>query len=521
MSPAAAVALGQVQRLSEELRRRRPFIERRLAYYRGRHPLAYASTEFARYFGDRYVNFSDNWCVPVIQTPAERMDVLGMRVDAAQREVDKDLARVWRANDAERGSSEAIVVALAAARSFSLVWGNPADEDTPRICWEHPAETIVGYDPDTGDRAAALKLWTDGTTDYATVYTRTQVWKWQRSSAGMPVTSKETREDETDWVSAAFLADSRGLEQPVYVPLDAQWEPRQGPSDDTWPLPNPMGVVPIVEMRNQTLLDDLPISDIDGVIAMQDAINLVWAYLLNALDFASLSQRVILGAEIPKVPILGADGQVAGTRPIDLDELLRDRVLWVPGENAKLGEWSPAALTPFTEVIERAVEHLAAQTRTPPHYLIGKLANMSAEALTAAETGLVSKTGERVTYFSSAVRETFRLVALAQGDEAKAKAIQSGTVEWADIQFRSLAQKVDALVKMRQIGFPLEWIAEQYGLEPHEVTRVMALIEREREQDPVGQLTKALGQGEPDESPQEMRPAGPMPKRMPAATGTS
>lgn len=498
MDRKAAAALVQVQRLSEELRRRRPFIDRRLAYYRGRHPLAYASTEFARYFGDRYVAFSDNWCVPVIQTPAERMDVLGMRVDAASREVDKDLSRVWRANDAERGSSEAFVVALAAARSYVMVWGNPDDEETPRICWEHPAETVVGYDPDSGDRVAALKLWRDDTHDYATVYTSAEVWKWQRRSAGVPVSGKETREDETDWVSAVLQANAQGLEEPVYVPLDAAWEPRKGSRDDTWPVPNPLGVVPIVEMRNQTLLDDLPISDIDGVIAMQDAINLTWAYLLNALDFTSLSQRVVLGADIPKVPLLDAEGQVAGYRPVDLNEMLRDRVLWVPGKDAKLGEWSSAALTPFTEVIERAVEHIAAQTRTPPHYLIGKVANLSADALTAAETGLVSKTGERVTYFSSAIREAFRLVALAQGDEEKAKAIRSGTVQWADIQFRSLAQKVDALVKLRGIGFPMEWIAEQYGLEPHEVTRVMTLIEQERQADPMGQLTRALGQAEPD-----------------------
>lgn len=497
MSPEAGVALGQVQKLSEELRLRRPGIERRLKYYRGIHPLVYASDEFARYFGDRFVHFSDNWCVPVVQTPAERMNVLGMRLDAEDRGVDKDLARVWRANDAERGSSEAFVVMLAAARSFAMVWGDPDDEETPQICWEHPAETIVGYDADTRRPAAALKLWSDGETDFATLYTPEAVWKWQRKSAGMPVSGKVTREDETNWVAAARIAAANGIETPVFVPLDAAWEPRQGSRDQAWPLPNPMGAVPIVELRNQTLLDNLPISDIDGVIAMQDAINLTWAYLLNALDFTSLSQRVVLGAEIPKVPILGADGQVAGFRPVDLNELLRDRVLWVPGENAKLGEWTSANLQPFTEVIERAVEHLAAQTRTPPHYLIGKLANMSADALIAAETGLVSKTGERVTYCSASIREVNRLVALAQGDEAKAKAVRSGTTVWADIQFRSLAQKVDALVKLRQIGFPLEWIAEQYGLEPHEVTRVMDLIDEEKAADPVGALSRIIGETAP------------------------
>lgn len=503
MSPEAGVALGQVQKLSDELRIRRPGIERRLRYYRGNHPLVYASQEFARYFGDRFVHFSDNWTVPVVQTPAERMNVLGIRLDAEDRGVDKDLARVWRANDAERGSSEAFVVMLAASRSFALVWGNPDDEETPRICWEHPAETIVGYDADTGDPAAALKLWSDGDRDYATLYTRTAVWKWQRKAANMAVSGKETREDETNWIAAARYSVQAGLEVPVYVPLDAAWEPRQGPNDDTWPIDNPMGAVPIVELRNQTLLDNLPISDIDGVIAMQDAINLTWAYLLNALDFTSLSQRVILGAEIPKVPVLGADGQVAGYRPVDLDELLRDRVLWVPGENAKLGEWTSANLQPFTEVIERAVEHIAAQTRTPPHYLIGKLANLSADALNAAETGLVSKTGERVTYSSAGIREVNRLVALAQGDEKKAKQVHSGTVSWKDVQFRSLAQKVDALVKLRQIGFPLEWIAEEYGLAPHEVARVMKLIEDEKEADPVGALSRMIGEQQPNNAEPE------------------
>jgi hypothetical protein len=87
----------------------------------------------------------------------------------------------------------------------------------------------------------------------------------------------------------------------------------RGLEDDTWPMPNPMGMVPMVEFRNSALLDDKPISDLAGVAAMQDAINLVWAYLFNGLDFASLPQRVAMGAERPKIPILDDDGQVIGS----------------------------------------------------------------------------------------------------------------------------------------------------------------------------------------------------------------
>jgi hypothetical protein len=203
---------------------------------------------------------------------------------------------------------------------------------------------------------------------------------------------------------------------------------------------------------------------------------------MNALDYASLPQRIVTGADIPRIPVLNEAGEVIGYRVVELDTLIKERILWIPGEGAKTAEWSAANLDVFSSVIERAIEHIAAQTRTPPHYLIGKVANLAAEALTAAETGLVSKTNERITYCTPAVRTVFRLVALAQGDEGKADAARSGVVMWADTQFRALAQKVDALAKLAQIGFPFAWIAEQYGLEPSEVDRVLAMRKQEAQQ---------------------------------------
>jgi len=468
MSREAEAAITLLNRLAFELSQRENPIKKRLDYLRGNHPLCYASPEFSGYFADRFKGFADNWCEPVITSPAERMNPLGVRLDSGSREVDKDLARVWRANDGARGSSEAFVVGLAAASSYGLVWGNQDDEDTPLITWQRPDQAIVLHDAETGRRKAGLLLWRDENREYATLYERELVWKWSRSR----------------------LQDGR-LTSGLVLPSSAVggWEPRQPDSDDTWPLPNPMHDVPLVELRNRTLLDDCPISDIDGVMAMQDAVNVIWAYLLNALDYASLPQRLVTGAEIPQVPVLDKDGRPTGAkRPVDLDSLIRERILWIPGKDAKTSEWSAANLDVFSAVIERAIEHIAAQTRTPPHYLIGKVANLSAEALTAAETGLVSKTGERIVYFTPAIREIFRLVALAQGEEEKAKAVRDGNVIWADTQFRALGQKVDALQKLKDIGFPFEWIAEQYGLEPDEVVRVLAMRKKESELDPINQV---------------------------------
>jgi hypothetical protein len=473
VSDEARHAVTLLNRLADELQRRQATVRQRLDYYGGKQKLCYASPEFRDYFAGRFEGFADNWCSPVVAGPSERMNVLGIRIDDDDRSADKELSRAWRAADCERGSSEAFVVGLAASRAYGLVWGNPGDESKPRVTWERPDQAIVAYDSETGERAAALKLWIDDTREYATLYTPDEVWKFDRS-----------RYTSGTYSVAGLIIPSEGL----VTPGMGGWEPRQGAKDDTWPLPNPMGAVPMVELRNQTLLDDNPLSDIAGAIAMQDAINLVWAYLLNALDFASLPQRVVMGTDVPRIPVLDTNGQKIGERPIELDTLIAERILWIPGENAKISQWSAADLSAYSGVIERAIEHIAAQTRTPPHYLIGKVANLSAEALASAETGLVAKTNERITYFQPGIREIFALTASAMGDDTKADACRSGTVMWKDIQYRALGQKVDALMKLKGMGFPMEWLAEEYGLEPPEVERVMRMIEDQAARDPVNQM---------------------------------
>jgi Phage portal protein, SPP1 Gp6-like len=487
MDADARAVVDKLNRLAFELVEREKLVKRRLGYYTGDHPLKYASAEFAGYFGARFRGFNDNWVAPVVNAPSERMNPLGVRLDgddssapdaarpsSRQRGVDPELERVWRANDCDAGASEAFVLSLAAGRSFATVWGNPDDETTPVVTFERPDQAIIEYG-DRGQRVAAMRLWRDDKLEYTVLDDGEYLWKFQRQAA---------------------LRDGRlrsGLVVPSMAP--GGWVPRDVPGEP-WPLPNPMGEVATVELANHSLLDrDNPLSDIDGVIAMQDAINLVWAYLMNALDYASLPQRVVTGAEIPKIPVLDENGQIVGHRPLELDTLIKERILWVPGQNAKIAEWSTASLDVFSQVIERAVEHIAAQTRTPPHYLIGKVANLSAEALTAAETGLVAKTRERTTYLSPGLRSVYRLIALAMDDEVKAKAVRAGTVVWDDFQYRALGQKVDALQKLATMGFPFEWIAEQYGLTPLEVERVVRMRDAEQ---PAGEPADGSAEQAPD-----------------------
>lgn len=472
-------ALKLLDSLTNELSDRISEVDRNDEYYRGEHPLAFASDEFREYFSQRYQGFSDNWCQVVADAPVERLEPTGVRLPG-ETLADSDLWRVWRANEADATCDLAFLDSIISRRSFALVWGNPDDEDTPSITFEHPSQAIVDYDPETGGRRAGLKLWRDGDLELATLYLSDQVWKFERTVTPQP---------SGMWIP------------PSASDADDGWRARSDlPTAEPWPLPNPMGAVPLVELPNRPRLVGEPMSDLGGVIAMQDSVNLLWAYLFNAADFASFPQRVVLGADKPKVPILDDNGDVKGEREVPLEKFAVDRVVWLEDPNSKIGEWKAANLDVYTQVIEVQVSHMASQTRTPHHYIIGKMANLSAEALKAAETGLVKRTEEKAEHFGRALREVFRLVALAQGDPAKARAVRTGRVLWKDVETRSEAQLADQLLKLRDVGFPFEYLAERYGLDSTEVERILSM--RRRETNELMAAGEALlDRPEPDEVP--------------------
>jgi hypothetical protein len=178
VTPDEAMALGR--KMWQQIERRRfsgqsfahpAGIRGCLDYYRGKHNLRFTSDEFADYFKQRFVGFSDNWCAPVVDAKAERLNWLGIRLGDDTRQADAEFQRVMEANDVPSGMSEAFTVAIAAGRSFALVWGNPDDEETPTVTFEHPEFCAVAIDPDTRKTVAAAKGWTEDDCGYLTLYT--------------------------------------------------------------------------------------------------------------------------------------------------------------------------------------------------------------------------------------------------------------------------------------------------------------------------------------------------------------
>lgn len=453
-----AEALALVDRIYARLSARRPQVERAEAYYEGDQPLSFATEEWRKANAARYAGFSDNWCAPVVNAEAERLHVIGLT--GVSKSTQKMVWDALQINEFEMQSSQGFVTALAAQRTFVIVWGD--SDGSPLVTFEHPSFVEIEYDFENPRvRKAALKTWVDEKLEYATLYTATEVWKFQRkrvseanqrqsqAEQGRPVGSSPT-----GWVV-------REIDKPV--------------------IPNPLGIVPVVEIPNRPTLKGDPISEIQGVMAMQDAINLLWAYLFLASDYASMKARVVTGAEPPQVPILDDNGQVIGSRPLDMKDFAEKRIAFLQGENAKIDEWDAANLDQFLSVIEVAVGHIASQTRTPPTYLVTKtgMSNVNGEGLKASEIGLNKKSGEFIRFTDPSLREMGRLIALVKGDEKAAASLRTAKWVWENPEIRSEAQLADALLKKKQIGYPFEYLAELDGRSPQEIRRIVELREKE------------------------------------------
>jgi hypothetical protein len=122
--------------------------------------------------------------------------------------------------------------------------------------------------------------------------------------------------------------------------------------------------------------------------------------------------------------------------------------------------------------VEMFKADLAAQTRTPPHYLLGQVVNASGDALKVAEAGLVSKCKRKIMFYSDPHEEAMALALRATGRDITSAQIDS---LWSDPERTSLAELVDACVKKRTLGIPLEELWLEMGYTPEQIVDMRRL----------------------------------------------
>lgn len=233
------------------------------------------------------------------------------------------------------------------------------------------------------------------------------------------------------------------------------------------------GVCPVVRFRNVEDLDDEVCGEIEPLMPLQDQIDFTTFDLLVAQHFAAFRQRYVLGW-------LAAD-------EAEKAKASASRLWTFDDPDVKVGEFGQTDLGGYLESRESTLQHLATISQTPPHYLLGKLVNLSAEALAAAEAGQRRKLAERETTFGESWEQTLGLAARLTGGEMS----DSAQVRWRDTEARALASTVDALGKMAQmLGVPVQVLWEKIpGWTQQDVERAKALAESA---DSIGSLTALL-----------------------------
>ena len=423
--------LDTATKLLVMLQNREAELKRLQDYYDGRHRLAFSSQKFREAFGGLFSAFADNWMPLVVDAVEERLNVEGFRY-GDEPEADKTAWAIWQKCGLDAKSQLGHSTSLILGDSYAVVWGDEDGEPTVDVF--SPNEVIVAYDPSNRTkRVAALRRFKDDNGLHTILFTPNFVYKWAQ------------------------------------VNMNDAWR-EESAMDEPWPLPNPIGEVPVVQFSNRPSLGaSFGVSEFKSVIPQQDAANKLLADMMVASEFIAFPQRFATGLELP------VDDQGRVKQPF---EIALDKLLISEDPETKFGTLQAGDLANYIKGVELLVQHIASQTRTPPHYFYLSGNFPSGDAIKSAETGLVAKSRRKMRFFGEAWEEVMRLCFAVVGDE-KASVTNAETV-WGDPEYRSESELADALVKRAAIGVPRQQLWQDAGYTQTQISRFQAMAEQDK-----------------------------------------
>lgn len=417
-------------RLLAKINARRPELELIAGYCAGIPRMMFSTSKYREAFGELLKPLHDDWMQVVVEAATERLGVVGFRFGAADEIGDKEAWSIWQANGLDSRSALAHDEAVKFGAAYAVISPGEEDGEEPRILVIPPSRAAVERDPSMPTRRlAGLHTWCDEVgAEHSMLWTPEGYWEWTTGLEGVAGESALVDEGE-----------------------------------------NTIGIVPIVPLVNRpTLAHPDGQSDVKPVLPMQDAIDKLLADMVIASEYAAYRQRWATGVEIPTDPETG--------EPLDAQWVAAlSRVWTVEQSDVTFGEFSATDLSNYTGAIELLVSHIAAQTRTPPHYLMGKIVNSSADALRASEAGLVSRVRAKQRTFGEGWEETMR-IAFAWKEDARRAGETSCEAIWTDPETRTEGERIDGITKLQTVGVPQEALwARIPGVTPQIIERWRAM----------------------------------------------
>ncbi len=452
-----------LQQLEKKLRDRIKVTKVADNYYEGKHNLAFQSDKFKKVFGGLFNEFSDNWCELVVDAAEERLNITGFRF-GEDPDADEQAARIWQANQLDAQSHLAHTEALIAGESAVMVWPGQSADDLPVITVEHPNQIYVASDSANPlKRLAALKMWTDEWTgdQFATIYLDDTVWKFKQSSIRAAAAAQTS-------TPAEMIRAVRRDYGPTLAP---NWQ-RRDVVGEKWPLPNPVGKVPLVPLMNRPRMLKPGVSEIRNVIPVQNMVNKLIADMIVASELGAMPGRWATGYQLEE------DAETGEISEPKISDYL-NRLLINEDSEGRFGQFRQADLSGFVKSIEMGIQHIASQSRTPPHYFYLRGEFPSGESIKSAETGLVAKVRRKQRPLGEAWEEVMRLAFAVSGETEKSQVVEAETI-WSDPESRSESEHIDSLMKLKALGVPLAQLWEDAGYTPQQIARFEAMLAKEQ-----------------------------------------
>lgn len=455
-------AVWWLHKLEGELSARQAQMKLYDDYYRGEHPLPFLTpahakklrTEFRRLLEESRTNFMRL----VVDAVEERLRVEGFRPSAStDARADKRSWDIWQANQMDAESQPALVDALVKGVAYLSVWKTDED-DFPSIAVEDAMQTIVGYEPGSNfrRRAAALKIWRDDWTgmERANVYLPGGIYKFERAAAKETATIQDSAS-----TSSSFSEKIVGGARRLMGGVSSGWV--EMPEEF---VGNPVGVVPIIPLRNRPRILVEGESEIADVVQVQNQINGFLFLLALAGYYGAHRQRWAAGFSP-----MGQQGTSSDTAL----NTATDSLWWTerPADEVKFGEFEQTDLSGYISAIEQKILHIAVTTRTPRHYLIEQGQSPSGDAIKSAESGLTKKVERKMRPFGEGLEEAMRLARRFDGEP---DAPVDAEVVWADPEIRTEAEITDAAIKKWSLGL-ISWqqAVEDCGYTQTQIERML------------------------------------------------
>lgn len=215
------------------------------------------------------------------------------------------------------------------------------------------------------------------------------------------------------------------------------------------------GHCPVTRFVSQMDDEGRVVGSVEPLIRWQDTFNQM---LFNLLVTQSKdAHRILWATGMQPAPVLDENGapvvDASGNQKFHEVKAGPGDFLVNTDGDGKFGYIPGGEQAGYIAAMDMLVKDFSALSQTPPNFLLGQMANLSADALNAAEKSFSRKLDLYRRQFGESWERVLRVGMIVAG-EPERDHWEHNEVVWSDMEAATLSQTADALSKLREIGVP-------------------------------------------------------------------